>query len=447
MGGVLLAACNGGGMSETSFTTDPSEPTNAMTSTTEPADTTTDGPPLPTTTTAPDDTTTTTPVPTDPTGDPSSDPGSEPTATDSDPATSDETTITGDATTDDTSTGDAACEAPGLLIVCDKGDDVDPFHAMGLGCEGAPENTLKISDEKLVSKVVAYRVARGFGAAEDPDAPGELLFRPREGEKFLIVSTGQVTPPGDDGVVIESEPQYDNDNNFNADNPNALPAPMSPLEGSNNGQGGTPFLDCDGAGDCSDSISPNWLLGNQDPNDLLFGSFTITVPGGTYGFNFDLAYFSSEYPEFVGEKFNDMFIGWSTSEAYTGNVTFFDDQPFTVTALAEEMEQSGFIMDDPALEGTGFEGHGSTGWTTVSAPVVPGETFTFAFAIMDMGDSSKATAAVLDNWRWSCKGCVPIEVDPLCGTEGHPKCCGLCVEKADDPLCGTEGHPQCCAGE
>jgi hypothetical protein len=35
-----------------------------------------------------------------------------------------------------------------------------------------------------------------------------------------------------------------------------------------------------------------------------------------------VAFFSSEYPEFVGEKFNDMFIGWSTSEAYTGNVTF-----------------------------------------------------------------------------------------------------------------------------
>ena len=37
-----------------------------------------------------------------------------------------------------------------------------------------------------------------------------------------------------------------------------------------------------------------------------------------------------------------------------------------------------------------------------------------------------------------------LEEDPLCGTDGHPKCCGLCVEEIDDPKCGTEGHPNCC---
>jgi hypothetical protein len=63
---------------------------------------------------------------------------------------------------------------------------------------------------------------------------------------------------------------------------------------------------------------------------------------------------------------------------------------------------------------------------------------------MDMGDSSKATLALLDNWRWSCKGCVLIEDDPLCGSDGHPKCCGLCVEEIDDPNCDMDGHPKCC---
>ena len=83
----------------------------------------------------------------------------------------------------------------------------------------------------------------------------------------------------------------------------------------------------------------------------------------------------------------------------------------------------------------------------MSAPVLPDETFTFAFAIMDMGDSSKATLAIVDNWRWNCVGCVPIEADPLCGKPGHPKCCGLCVEMVDDPKCDTEGHPKCCTPE
>ena len=123
-------------------------------------------------------------------------------------------------------------------------------------------------------------------------------------------------------------------------------------------------------------------------------------------------------------------------------VTF--DQPFTVTALGPEMKSSGFVEDDVELAGTGFEGHGSTGWVTINAPAVPGETLTFALAIMDMGDSNKATVAVVENWHWSCAGCVPAEVDPECGKEGHPDCCGVCVAPADDPQCNTEGHPMCC---
>lgn len=354
-----------------------------------------------------------------------------------------------DTSRGETSTGDDAttgelCEAPGLLNVCDDKDDVDPFHALGLNCPGAPDNTLPIKNSKFMSQKIAYTVARGFGTAMDPNDPQKLLFGPREGERLLIVSTGRVGALNDEGVLIESGSQYDNANNFNPDVPDELPAPMSPLVGSNGGIGDTPFAGCDLKNDCSDSIFPNWVLGDGDPNDMLFAAFDITVPGGTYGFEFDVAYFSSEYPEFVGDEYNDMFIGWSTSEAYTGNVTFYAEQPFTVTSLAEAMEVSGYVGDAPELAGTGFEGHGSTGWTTVSAPAIPGETFTFAIAIMDMGDSSKATAAVLDHWRWSCAGCVPETVDPLCGTPDHPKCCGLCVAMEDDPNCGEPGHPMCC---
>lgn len=349
------------------------------------------------------------------------------------------TSETGEGTTEG-----EECGAPGLLVVCDGGADNDPFHAMGVGCPGAPENTIPITDKVFMSQPIAWRAATGYGTAEDPNAPGKLLFRPREGEKLLVLSSGRVASLQPDGTVVETTPQYENDNNFNPDEPNALPAPMSPLVGSNGGQGGTPFEGCDGVNDCSDSIEPNWTLGGGDPNDVLFGAFTVTAPPGVEGFLFDAVFFSSEYPEFVGKQFNDMFLGWSTSEAYTGNVTFFDGQPFTVTALAPAMENAGFIGDAPELAGTGFESHGSTGWVTIQAPVAPGETFTFAFAIMDMGDSSKATVALVDHWRWDCKGCVLYEVDPLCGTEGHPKCCGLCVDVLDDPLCDTEGHPKCC---
>jgi len=360
--------------------------------------------------------------------------------------TSGDSSGSGGSTIADTTTGDLDCEAPGILNVCDQGNDKDPFHALGVGCPGAIENTIPITDTSFNSQPIAWRTATGFGTAKDPNDPAKLLFRPREGAKFLVVSTGRVANLQPDGSLVEVNPQYNNDNNFNPDAPNELPAPMSPQVGSNGGQGGSPFKGCDGVHDCSDSIEPNWTLGNGDPNDLLWGAFTVTVPAGVESFLFDAAFFSSEYPEYVGQKFNDMFIGWSTSEAYTGNVTFFEGQPFTVTSLAQAMENSGYTGDAPELAGTGFTGHGTTGWVTVQAPVTPGETFTFAFAIMDMGDSSKATVTLVDHWRWDCKGCVPIEVDPKCGTPNHAKCCGLCVDKADDPMCGTNGHPMCCVG-
>ena len=360
--------------------------------------------------------------------------------------TSGDSSGSGGSTIADTTTGDLDCEAPGILNVCDQGNDKDPFHAIGVGCPGALENTIPIANSSFDSQPIAWRAATGFGTAKDPNDPGKLLFRPREGAKFLVVSTGRVANLQPDGSLVEAASQYNNDNNFNPDTPNELPAPMSPQVGSNGGQGGSPFKGCDGVHDCSDSIEPNWTLGNGDPNDLLWGAFTVTVPAGVESFLFDAAFFSSEYPEYVGQKFNDMFIGWSTSEAYTGNVTFFEGQPFTVTSLAQAMENSGYTGDAPELAGTGFTGHGTTGWVTVQAPVTPGETFTFAFAIMDMGDSSKATVTLVDHWRWDCKGCVPIEVDPKCGTPNHAKCCGLCVDKADDPMCGTNGHPMCCVG-
>ena len=61
-----------------------------------------------------------------------------------------------------------------------------------------------------------------------------------------------------------------------------------------------------------------------------------------------------------------------------------------------------------------------------------------------MGDSNKATAAIVDNWHWGCKECEPFEINPDCGTGDNPPCCGICIDKELDPECSTEGHPLCC---
>jgi hypothetical protein len=167
-----------------------------------------------------------------------------------------------------------------------------------------------------------------------------------------------------------------------------------------------------------------WELGGGDANDLLWFDFTVEVPVGTYGYEFDFVYFSNEFYEFVDSLFNDIFVVWSDSEAYVGNVCFIDEQPCTVTALDAIADAwSGVDTDgtDPTLDGTGFDGIGSTGgqatgWALLKGAAEPGENLELTWAVFDMGDTIYDTAVIIDNWRWDCAGCIPSEIDD-CGVQ------------------------------
>ena len=151
-------------------------------------------------------------------------------------------------------------------------------------------------------------------------------------------------------------------------------------------------MGCDLIHDCSDSLHQWWdVEGWNNPDDKLWMHASLTVPPGTSGFVFDFAYFSSEFPDFYDTRFNDQFIAWSTSDAYTGNLTF-------------------------KLADTGFSGNAGTGWFVARGPALPGETFELTFFIADLGDSGRATNVLIDNFRWECAGCVPNEVDS-CGIQ------------------------------
>ncbi len=312
------------------------------------------------------------------------------------------------------------CEAPGQLIPCDAESD-DVLHALGLACDTFsddyldPNKHVPVTNFKFQSPDKdAYRVAKQFGSHLVDGVP---IWGPKEGEKFLLISTGNLPPVDGDGAVLAKPGSAQNGvtQNENPDGLSSLPGIMSHKVGSNNGNGGTPFNGCDGAHDCSDTLDAQWNLGTKTANDVLYFQFDVTVPKGTYGFNVDFAYFSVEYPEWVNTSFNDMAALWSTSESYTGNVTFISDnndsaRPLTVTALA----QNGLIKympDAPELADTGFDLEGGgTGWATVKGSAVPEETFTLAWTVFDKGDSVLDTALLIDNWRWDCMGCVPNEV-------------------------------------
>ncbi|MEZ4381679.1 MAG: choice-of-anchor L domain-containing protein [Nannocystaceae bacterium] len=316
------------------------------------------------------------------------------------------------------------CEAPGQVLPCDAASD-DVLHAMGLGCDSlggdwSDANThIPVANFEFKSNATtAYRVVRQFGTHKSGNTP---TWGAKEGEKFLIISTGNLPEPDGDGVLTAApgSAQTGNTQNNNPDEQTSLPGIMSHQRGSNNGVGGTPFLNCDGAGDCSDTLFAQWNLGTKTANDVIYFQFDVTVPKGTYGYNVDFAYFSVEYPEWVNTSFNDMAILWSSSETYTGNVTFITDlndtpRPLTVTALA----QSGlmkYTQNSPELANTGYDQQGGgTGWATVKGSAQPEETFTLAWTVFDKGDTVLDTALIIDNWRWDCMGCIPSEVDS-CG--------------------------------
>ena len=330
--------------------------------------------------------------------------------------TADGDDTTGASTTDDGTGGPAQerCEAPVDPQPCDQGDD-DVFKAIGLGCSDDPAAGIPIQNPVLKAPDKAsWRVARRFGTGTDLVDPNRPAWAPREGERFLVIGTGQFAKLDKDGALVEPD-DADTSANNNPDGMKQLPGVMKHQVGSNGGAGGTPFLSCDLVHDCSDTLDQQWnLKPDNAANDVFYMAFQLVTPPGTHGYMFDFAYFSEEWPVYVGTDFNDMLVVWSTSETFTGNVTFIENQPLTVTALDPYMA---IQVGDPRLAGTGFPGDdegAGTGWFTAKASAAPGEKFTVAISIFDMGDAVWDTVGILDNFRWDCAGCDPSELDS-CG--------------------------------
>jgi hypothetical protein len=319
----------------------------------------------------------------------------------------------GDGDTGGDGDGDPNCGAPADHITCDDwGGNVTPLQAIGLNCPGDATNSTSTTAASFTAPDAAtWRIATQYGTSGDWVAS--------EGESMLVISSGRIPAANGQGLINSTG------NNQDTSNPDfvQLPAPMSADYGSNNGNGGDPFNGCDMVNDCSDSLSDQWQLGDQAANDLLWFDFSVDVPPGTSGWVVDFVYFSNEFPEYVNDIFNDMFVVWEVSESYVGNICFIDGQPCTVTAL--DAIADGFSgpneAQHPSLAGTGTQGIGSTGgqstgWVTLEGPASPDENMELTFAVFDMGDTAYDTMVVLDNWRWNCQGCVPNEVND-CGVQ------------------------------
>ncbi len=308
----------------------------------------------------------------------------------------------------------------------DPADPLAPFQAMELGCSDLVNQATLIHDATLnATDADSWRIAKGFGTHE---LMGELLYSPRKGESFLMLSTGVIEEPDDQGVVTEVMGSQTSNNENQNDDVWQLPPPISPQQGSNGGQGGDPFNDCDGVDDCSDTLEEQWFdIAEGEIADRMWMSFKATPPELTESYSLQLVFCTSEY-DFVNTKYNDLFIIWQVNEGYTGNVSFINDKTLTVTSLAPYLVSDGYVKNDPALAGTGFEGQACSDWLTVRQNVSAGDPLEVVFFIADAIDQIQATVAILDDFRWRCDACTPGG-EQSCAVDVPPAgCCGVAVE-------------------
>jgi hypothetical protein len=144
---------------------------------------------------------------------------------------------------------------------------------------------------------------------------------------------------------------------------------------------------------------------------------TLQVPAGTTGISLDFAFGTIEYPNWWKTPFNDMFVAWLDSEAWTGNISF-DDQGNPISLNAGFLDYKDALPPDgvcpvasceaPELEGFALEGHAATRWLNSTAGVRPGEQIELVLAVFDLSDGVWDSYVLLDAFAWTCSSNPPI---------------------------------------
>ena len=286
--------------------------------------------------------------------------------------------------------GDPGGDGDGCILPhtpCDEGSD-DPFAAMGLGCPGE----LMISPS-IDAHADGMAVRSSFGATDTYD--------PREGSSYLVLSTGHV-------AELDDEPSSPGDQIYHCNKW------FSPGDGMNTATFPPPIQASNVGGDC---LQDPGLIGTGDCSNTLQAQFqqsgwkydyqeirlSLTVPPEAQALAFDVAYFSTEWPVFAGQAYNDMFIAWLEAPNWTGNISF--DQGGNALSLNaaffDYLDQGGNL---PEFSGTCMRYGAGTPWLTTTADVVPGDQIELVFAIFDLDDVNLDSFVFLDNFRWLCEG-------------------------------------------
>jgi len=279
-----------------------------------------------------------------------------------------------------------------------------------------------------------YTDATGTGKLSDPLAVGILptfgAAKPRAGGALLALSSGVARAPGQPGATSGCDA-------FGA--------------GTDCAFGDFGCLRAGGGPPPAGYPKPSSVCKDQDQSfgdepiiyDQAALELKIRVPSNASAFSFESSFYTSEYPDWICEIFNDFFVVFmepKPEQSPDGNIVFdANHDPIGVNngllAVCDPDAQRAravktFTCDQGTglLKGTGYgagearcgtgTGGGSTGWLKTSAPVRPGEEITLRFAIWDMTDASLDSTALMDHFTWLTfegepEKDIPVETEPV----------------------------------
>lgn len=293
-----------------------------------------------------------------------------------------------DCTGWDTSTcTERPTECESTLSIASK-DPYDFAKAMGL-CMGVPTAEMLLPSGAVGANMAGYALLPALGN----------VITPRQGDKMLALSSGQALNPP---------------TNTNFDHQTSSVAPQDWYTANGGKYPNSPACGTEGT--------------TGSTYDGVMARFEIDVPPTARSFSFDVYFLSTEYPDYVCSQYNDLFVVLLDSSFTTTNEQFKNPADknlavFEGNAVGVNLAPAGLFTQctntsgpgwavtscegTEELAGTGFEGHGGTGWLTIRGNVVPGETITLRLALWDMGDHILDSMVLLDNFRWGTTTVTP----------------------------------------
>jgi hypothetical protein len=147
-------------------------------------------------------------------------------------------------------------------------------------------------------------------------------------------------------------------------------------------------------------------LDNSQDNDLVQLALRLQAPQDMNCASFDFAFYSEEFPEFVGSEFNDTFT------AELGGTNLIIGETDVYAPLNFAFDTAGNIISVNTVFGvegdTATTYDGGTSLLRAQTPVQPGSAVDIVFSVQDLGDSYYDSAVFLDKFFWS--------VDANCGS-------------------------------